>query len=97
MTTTAATEAPAKKADGAVKVVGILVLIAGIVMIVAGAFTWASVSSHLKAENILRVRGRGELRRQAGRRALTAHAEAEGDPEARAQGDRRQDLRRTRP
>ena len=45
MTTTAATEAPAKKADGAVKVVGILVLIAGIVMIVAGAFTWASVSS----------------------------------------------------
>ena len=77
MTTTAATEAPAKKADGAVKVVGILVLIAGIVMIVAGAFTWASVSSHLKAENITVSEDAANYAGKQVAGPLTAYAEAE--------------------
>lgn len=77
MTTTAATEAPAKKADGAVKVVGILVLIAGIVMIVAGAFTWASVSSHLKAENITVSEDAASYAGKQVAGPLTAYAEAE--------------------
>lgn len=34
------------------KLVGVLSLIAGIIMIVAGAFTWGMVTSQLKAENI---------------------------------------------
>lgn len=34
------------------KLVGVLSLIAGIIMIVAGAVTWGMVSSQLKAENI---------------------------------------------
>jgi len=42
-----------KRSDGAVKVVGILVLIAGIVMIIGGGLTWATVSSQLRAENIV--------------------------------------------
>ena len=77
MATTAATEAPAKKADGAVKVVGILVLIAGIVMIVAGAFTWASVSSHLKAENITVSEDAANYAGKQVAGPLTAYAEAE--------------------
>ena len=36
----------------ATKIVGILSIIAGIVMIVAGAFVWGTVTSQLKAENI---------------------------------------------
>jgi len=42
-----------QRSDGAVKVVGILVLIAGIVMIIGGGLTWATVSSQLRAENIV--------------------------------------------
>ena len=34
------------------KLVGVLSVIAGIIMIVAGAITWGMVSSQLKAENI---------------------------------------------
>ena len=36
----------------ATKIVGILSIVAGIVMIVAGALTWGMVTSQLKAENI---------------------------------------------
>ena len=42
-----------QRSDGAVKVVGILVLMAGIVMIIGGGLTWATVSSQLRAENIV--------------------------------------------
>ena len=36
----------------ATKIAGILSIVAGIVMIVAGALTWGTVSSQLAAENI---------------------------------------------
>jgi hypothetical protein len=38
--------------NGTARIMGILTLIAGIVLIVAGAFTWFVVSDQLKAENI---------------------------------------------
>ncbi len=40
------------KSLGIVKLTGILALVAGIVMIVAGGLTWGTVSSQLKAENM---------------------------------------------
>ena len=40
------------KSLGIVKLTGILTLVAGIVMIVAGGVTWGMVSSQLRAENI---------------------------------------------
>jgi len=48
---TAAVEAPSRSLGG-VKVVGILGMIAGIVLIVAGIAVWIVVSSQLRAENI---------------------------------------------
>ncbi|MFN8183851.1 MAG: hypothetical protein U0R23_05460 [Candidatus Nanopelagicales bacterium] len=63
--------------DTGVKAVGILVLIAGVIMIVAGAVTWASVSSHLKDE---RITVSEDAASQAGKQVagpLTAYAEAE--------------------
>ena len=77
MTTEAATEVPTTKADGGVKVVGILVLIAGIVMIIAGAFTWTSVTSHLKAENITVSEDAANYAGKQVAGPLTAYAEAE--------------------
>jgi ABC-type glycerol-3-phosphate transport system permease component len=38
--------------NGTVKTLGILTLIAGIVLVVAGAVTWIAVTSQLSAENI---------------------------------------------
>ena len=35
-----------------VRVIGIVTVVAGVVMLVAGAITWSQVSSHLAAENI---------------------------------------------
>lgn len=49
---TAAVEAPSRSLGG-VKVVGILGMIAGIVLIVAGIAVWIVVSSQLRAENIV--------------------------------------------
>jgi len=63
--------------DTGVMAVGILVLIAGVIMIVAGAVTWASVSSHLKDE---RITVSEDAASQAGKQVagpLTAYAEAE--------------------
>ncbi|GAA1932454.1 hypothetical protein GCM10009775_25620 [Microbacterium aoyamense] len=49
--TAAAVEPPARSL-GAVKVVGILGILAGIVLIVGGIVVWIMVSSQLRAENI---------------------------------------------
>ncbi|WES65626.1 hypothetical protein P0L94_06035 [Microbacter sp. GSS18] len=48
---TAAVEAPSRSLGG-VKVIGILGMIAGVVLIVAGIAVWIVVSSQLRAENI---------------------------------------------
>jgi hypothetical protein len=53
MATTTEAATTETKGDGAVKIVGILVLVAGIIMVIAGAITWVTVSSQLKAENIV--------------------------------------------
>ncbi|GAA4727706.1 hypothetical protein GCM10023216_18520 [Isoptericola chiayiensis] len=51
MTTTARTTTDRTGTRG-VRVVGLIALIAGVLMIVAGAVTWATVSSQLDAQNI---------------------------------------------
>ena len=71
------TDTTTRGSDTGVKAVGILVLIAGVIMIVAGAVTWASVSSHLKDE---RITVSEDAASQAGKQVagpLTAYAEAE--------------------
>ncbi len=71
------TDTTTRGTDSGVKVIGILVLIAGIIMIVAGGVTWASVSSHLKDEKITVS---DDAASQAGKQVagpLTAYAEAE--------------------
>lgn len=50
--TTADAVAPPARSLGAVKVVGILGIIGGIVLIVVGIVVWIMVSSQLRAENI---------------------------------------------
>lgn len=70
-------EAAETRSDTPVKAVGIIVLIAGVVMIIAGAITAASVSSHLDAENITVAE---DASSQAGKQVkgpLTAWAQAD--------------------
>ncbi|HEX5858497.1 MAG TPA: aromatic ring-opening dioxygenase LigA [Microbacterium sp.] len=50
-TTTGAVEAPARKL-GAVKTIGILSILAGILLIVVGIIAWIAVATQLRAENI---------------------------------------------
>ncbi|MEG3615165.1 aromatic ring-opening dioxygenase LigA [Isoptericola haloaureus] len=52
MTTIDRTTTTSTTGNRAVRIVGILGLVAGLVMIVAGAVTWATVSSQLSAQNI---------------------------------------------
>lgn len=66
-----------KRSDGAVKVVGILVLIAGIVMIIGGGLTWATVSSQLRAENIVVAEDASMYAGKQVAGPLTAYAQAE--------------------
>ena len=66
-----------KRSDGAVKVVGILVLIAGIVMIIGGGLTWATVSSQLRAENIVVAEDAAMYAGKQVAGPLTAYAQAE--------------------
>jgi hypothetical protein len=42
----------ASKSNGTVKVLGVLAIVAGVVLVIAGAFTWGAVSSNLAAEQI---------------------------------------------
>lgn len=66
-----------KRSDGAVKVVGILVLIAGVIMIIAGGVTWASVSSQLRAEAIVVAEDADAFGGQTVAGPFTAFAQAE--------------------
>ena len=66
-----------KHSDGAVKVVGILVLIAGIIMIIGGGLTWATVSSQLRAENIVVAEDASMYAGKQVAGPLTAYAQAE--------------------
>lgn len=66
-----------KKSNGGVRVVGILITIAGLIMIAAGTATWVTVSQQLKAENITVAE---DAESQAGKQVagpLTAYAQAE--------------------
>jgi hypothetical protein len=60
-----------------VKVVGILVLIAGVIMIIAGAVTWATVSSQLRAEAIVVAEDADAFAGQTVAGPFTAFAQAE--------------------
>lgn len=66
-----------KKGDKPVKTVGILVLLAGIVMILGGGATWATVSSQLKAENIVVAEDASMFAGKTVSGPLTAYAQAE--------------------
>ena len=46
------TPSPARSRDGGVRLVGLLSILAGIVLIVAGAVTWYVVTDQLSAQNI---------------------------------------------
>lgn len=45
--------APKTKGNGKVKTVGVISIIVGIVMMVAGAITWVAITDQLSAENIV--------------------------------------------
>jgi hypothetical protein len=66
----------AQKPDTPVKVVGIAILIAGIIMIIAGGVTWAQVSSQLKAENIVVAEDAANYAGNAVGGPLTAYEQA---------------------
>lgn len=76
-TTDVVTDKTEKKGDKAVKTVGILVLLAGIVMILGGGATWATVSSQLKAENIVVAEDASMFAGKTVSGPLTAYAQAE--------------------
>lgn len=60
-----------------VKLVGILSIIAGVIMVVAGAVTWGVVSSQLKAENITVPSDASFLAGKRVQGPFTAYAQAE--------------------
>jgi hypothetical protein len=60
MTTEMAPTTQSSSGNSTVKTLGILTLIAGIVMVVAGAVTWIAVTNQLSAENIT-VAGDAEM------------------------------------
>ena len=76
MTTTTDTTTT-NRSDGAVKAVGIIILIAGIVMILAGAATWLTVTSELKAQRITVAEDAASFAGKQVGGPFTAYAQAE--------------------
>lgn len=66
-----------KSSKGGVKIVGLLVLIAGVIMIIGGGLTWVTVSSQLKAENIVVAEDASMFAGNTVSGPLTAYAQAE--------------------
>ena len=72
----AAVEAPARNL-GAVKVVGTLGIVGGIVLIVVGVVVWIMVSSQLRAENITIPDDAAAFQGQIVQGPLTAYVQAD--------------------
>jgi hypothetical protein len=77
MATTTTTDPTVRRSDGAVKAVGILILIAGIVMIIGGGLTWAQVTSELKAQRITVAEDAASFAGEQVAGPFTAYAQAE--------------------
>lgn len=75
--TTTETTTTAQRSDGAVKAVGIITLIAGIIMIIAGGATWLTVTSELKAQRITVAEDAASYAGKQVAGPLTAYAQAE--------------------
>ena len=87
-----------KKGPGSLlRILSWVVIGAGAVLIVAGVVTWFTVQSQLSDENITVSEDADRFAGDKVDGPLTAYSEAEIDPEARAGGGQRQDLRRARP
>ena len=71
------TETTTTRSDGAVKTVGIIILIAGIIMIIAGGVTWIQVTSELKAAKIVVAEDAANFAGKPVAGPLTAYAQAE--------------------
>lgn len=65
------------KANGTVRTIGILSIVAGIILAVAGITTWVTVSSQLTAENITISEDADRFAGQQVRGPFTAFAQAE--------------------
>jgi len=76
MTTTTETTTTARS-DGAVKIVGIITLVAGVIMILAGAATWLQVTNELKDQRITVAEDASMYAGKQVAGPLTAYAEAE--------------------
>lgn len=77
MATTTAEAPITARSDGAVKAVGIIILIAGIIMILAGGATWMQVTSELKAQKITVAEDAANFANKPVGGPLTAYAQAE--------------------
>ncbi len=69
--------ATATRSNGTVKVLGLLTIIAGIVMVIAGGVTWGAVSSNLAAEKITVAEDASSFAGQAVNSPWTAFAQAD--------------------
>ncbi|MEI2642813.1 MAG: hypothetical protein V9G10_10900 [Candidatus Nanopelagicales bacterium] len=76
MTTTTETTTTARS-DGAVKIVGIITLVAGVIMILAGAATWLQVTNELKDQRITVAEDASMYAGKQVSGPLTAYAQAE--------------------
>ena len=78
-----------------VKIAGIVAMVAGLLMIIAGGVTWGLVSSQLVGGAHHGGRGRSRLRRQEVNGPLDAYYQADIIKHHVARGHRWQDLRRS--
>ena len=76
MTTTTETTTTARS-DGAVKIVGIITLVAGVIMILAGAATWLQGTNELKDQRITVAEDASMYAGKQVSGPLTAYAQAE--------------------
>lgn len=74
----ASTPAPTKSGGSkAVSIIGILVIVAGAILTIAGGVTWSTVQSELKAQKITVSQDAASFAGQAVNGPFTAYAEAE--------------------
>lgn len=69
--------ATATRSNGTVKVLGLITIIAGIVMVIAGGVTWGAVTSNLAAEKITVAEDAANFAGQAVNSPWTAFAQAD--------------------
>ena len=91
---TGGTGTTAPRRSRGVAVVGLLLIIFGAIMAVAGVVTWVAVGNELAAEKITVSEDAARFAGQPVDTPWEAYTEAEDDPDARDGDERWQDLRR---